>query len=97
MSETKLDLHGFLTEILTPLVDQPEALRIEVKQEGRKLEALIHAADGDKGRIIGKSGRMISSLRTLARAAGEKHRLEVEVELHDEEGAPRPPRKPKGE
>jgi hypothetical protein len=39
---------------------------------------------------------MISSLRTLARAAGEKHRLEVDVELHDEEGQ-RPPRKPRAE
>lgn len=82
-----MDLEGFLKEILTPVVDHPEDLRVEVKEEGRKRIALIHAQDGDKGRIIGKSGRMISSLRTLVRAAGEKHRLEVDVEIFEEEGA----------
>ncbi len=92
MSETKLDLEGFLVGMLTPLVDQPESLRVEVTKEGRKVSAFIHAADGDKGRIIGKSGRMISSLRTLARAAGEKHRVEVDVELFEEEGS-RPPKR----
>lgn len=87
-----MDLEGFLKDILGPVVDHPEALRVEVKEEGRKRIALIHAEDGDKGRIIGKSGRMISSLRTLAKAAGEKHRLEVDVELFEEEGAARPRR-----
>ena len=43
------------------------------------------AAQKDRGRIIGKSGRMISSLRTICKAAGDKSGLIVNVELFDED------------
>ncbi len=63
---------------------------MEVKAEGRKVDVLIYADPKDRGRIIGKSGRMISSLRTLAKAAGEKAGLNiVNLELYDGDEAPR--------
>ncbi|HWQ07673.1 MAG TPA: KH domain-containing protein, partial [Holophaga sp.] len=67
----------------------PEALKVEVTAEGRKVDVMIHADPRDRGRIIGKSGRMISSLRTLMKAAGEKAGLIVNLELFEEEDAPR--------
>nr|WP_320131738.1 KH domain-containing protein [uncultured Holophaga sp.] len=78
-----MNLEAFLKDVLTPLLDHPEELRIEVTSHGRKWDALIVAAQKDRGRIIGKSGRMISSLRTLCKAAGEKDGLVVNVELYD--------------
>jgi predicted RNA-binding protein YlqC (UPF0109 family) len=92
MTKPTLDVAAFLTDVLTPMLDQPEAFKVEVKTEGKKVEALLHAAPGDIGRIIGKSGRMISSLRTLVQAAGEKHRLNVTLEIHEEDRKPRAPR-----
>lgn len=79
-----MDFEGFLKDVLTPMVDHPEALRVEVKGEGRKRAIWIHAEQGDRGRIIGKSGRMIQSLRTLCRAAGEKAGLSIDLELFEE-------------
>lgn len=87
-----MDFEAFLKDVLTPMVDHPEALAIEVSGEGRRRDILIHAEPGDRGRIIGKSGRMISSLRTLCRAAGDKAGVHVELELFEEEGE-RPPRR----
>ena len=84
-----MNVEAFLKDVLTPVLDRPEDLRIEVKGEGRKLDVLIHADVQDRGRIIGKSGRMISSLRTLVKAAGEKSGLIVNLELYEEEGAQR--------
>ena len=85
-----MDLEAFLIDVLTPILDHPEALRVEVTGEGRKMAALIYADPKDRGRIIGKSGRMISSLRTLAKAAGEKAGAHiVDVELFDGDEAPR--------
>ncbi|MBI4912448.1 MAG: KH domain-containing protein [Acidobacteria bacterium] len=85
-----MDFEAFLKDVLTPALDHPEELRIEVSGEGRRRDVLIHAAPSDRGRIIGKSGRMISSLRTLCRAAGDKAGIQVELELFDEdERAPR--------
>ncbi len=86
-----MDFEAFLKDVLTPLLDHPDSLEIRVSGEGRKREVMIHAEPGDRGRIIGKSGRMITSLRTLCRTAGDKAGIQVEVEVFDEEG--RPPRR----
>jgi len=80
-----MNLEAFLIDVLSPILDHPEALRIEVKDEGRKRDVFIHAEPKDRGRIIGKSGRMISSLRTLCQAAGEKAGLRINVEIFEEE------------
>ena len=80
-----MNLEAFLLDVLTPVLEHPDALRIEVKEDGRKRDVFIHAEPKDRGRIIGKSGRMISSLRTLCQAAGEKVGLRVNVEIFEEE------------
>ena len=87
-----MNLEAFLKDVLSPMLDHPEALRIDVKESGRKREAVIFAEQVDRGRIIGKSGRMISSLRTLVQAAGEKQGLIVNLELFDEDEKDRPRR-----
>ncbi len=87
-----MNFEAFLKDVLSPILDHPEALRVEVKGEGRKRDIFIHAEPGDRGRIIGKSGRMISSLRTLAKAAGEKAGLIIELEIFEEGREPRPVR-----
>jgi predicted RNA-binding protein YlqC (UPF0109 family) len=78
-----MNFEAFLIDVLSPILDHPEALRVEVKGEGRKVDVLIFAEPRDRGRIIGKSGRMISSLRTLVQAAGEKAGARVNLELYD--------------
>jgi len=88
-----VNAEAFLKDVLTPMLDHPDAFRVEVKGEGRKQDVLIHADQKDRGRIIGKNGRMISSLRTLLKAAGEKSGLVVNVELFEEEDEARPSRR----
>ena len=82
-----MNLEAFLGDVLTPLLDHPEAFRVEVSGEGRKREVLVYADPRDRGRIIGKHGRMISALRTLCKAAGEKAGLVVDLELDDRDEA----------
>ncbi len=79
-----MNLEAFLIDVLKPLLDHPDALRVEARGEGRRRAFTLHADPADRGRIIGKSGRTIQSLRTLCKVAGEKAGLIVEVELHDE-------------
>jgi predicted RNA-binding protein YlqC (UPF0109 family) len=82
-----MNLEAFLRDVLTPLLDHPEALRVEVAGEGRRRDVLVFADSRDRGRIIGKHGRMISALRTLCKTAGEKAGLAVELELDDKDEA----------
>ncbi|MGH2730850.1 MAG: KH domain-containing protein [Actinomycetota bacterium] len=74
-----------LIEYVTPwLVDNPDDVTItEVESEsgGLILEVAVHP--DDMGKIIGKRGRIIHSLRALARAAGQRDGMSVMVEVVD--------------
>src|SRR6478752_7699375 len=41
----------------------------------------LHVAEGDRGKVIGRRGRMVQSLRTLARAAGARSDRRVLLEI----------------
>jgi predicted RNA-binding protein YlqC (UPF0109 family) len=81
-----MDLEAFLRDVLTPALDHPEELSVEIKNSGRQLDVFLRAHQEDRGRIVGRNGRMITSLRTLCRAAGEKQGLHVNLELKEDEG-----------
>lgn len=66
------------------LVDNPDAIEI-TEVEGENGEAIFELSvdPEDMGKIIGKNGRIIRSLRTLARATGERDAAPVLVEVID--------------
>ena len=73
-----------LLEFAVPwLVDNPEDIEItEVEgEQGSVLELSVHP--DDVGQVIGKRGRIIRSLRTLSKAAGQKQGTSVTVEVVD--------------
>jgi hypothetical protein len=60
-----------ITYIARALVDDPEAVSVRDApddEEGRKVIALQVAAE-DRGKVIGKKGRMAHTMRTLLAAA----------------------------
>ncbi|MCC7492207.1 MAG: KH domain-containing protein [Fimbriimonadaceae bacterium] len=67
--------------IVRGLVDEPEAVKI-VEVPGRRLTVYeIAVADRDRGKVIGKQGRIANAIRTVAKAAathGEQH-IAVEI------------------
>lgn len=74
-----------LIEYVAPwLVDHPEDVTItEVESEGGGLILEVSVNPEDMGKIIGKRGRIIHSLRTLARAAAQREGTSVMVEVVD--------------
>ena len=72
--------------MLESLVDHPEEVNVtEVRDRATTVVELAVAAP-DMGRIIGKGGRVIDSIRTLlqVRAAKEGRRVELELLEADE-------------
>jgi hypothetical protein len=58
------------------VVDNADAVRVEETPE----MYLIRVADGEEGRVIGRQGRVIQAIRTIARAAaGPRERVQVDV------------------
>lgn len=73
-----------LVELLVcGLVDDVDAVALDVtdSDEGSLIE--INVASKDVGKVIGRHGRTIKSIRTLARALGQRLDTEVEVEVLD--------------
>lgn len=85
-------VNGLLTSCVTELIDHPEDLNVNVRKEddesaneGYAIFADIKVNNEDVGKVIGRQGRTIKSLRTLARALGAKHNVRVEVEIIEED------------
>ena len=83
MSEDK-SIKVLVEQVVTSLVDDPESVTVDEVDEGNTLILNVRVGPDDIGKIIGRQGRGIKSLRTIARAAssysGGKH---IEVEILD--------------
>lgn len=74
-------LEEFVMYVVKNLVDYPDQVTYETVEKNRMNIIRIHCAKSDIGKIIGKSGKTISALRTLLQnAAGRSgHRVTVDV------------------
>ena len=82
VSEMKL----LLTEIARSLVDDTEAVRVEVLAEQESTVLRLHVAASDIGKVIGKQGRTARSLRTILGAASMKYRHRFALDIVEAEG-----------
>jgi hypothetical protein len=72
-----------LLYVVKQLVDDPDAVDVELDDRGRRTTFNVHVGPGDMGRVIGKRGRVAQSIRTVVRAAAARDGGEVEVEFVD--------------
>ena len=72
------DLVCFLAK---KIVDDPDAVRVEEVDADGDLLLRLHVSDSDRGKVIGRRGRMVQALRTLARAAGARLDRRVLLEI----------------
>lgn len=64
------------------LVDEPAAVRVEEgESEDGALVLRLHVAEGDRGKVIGRGGRVVRALRTVMRACGARDERRVLVEI----------------
>ncbi len=70
-----------LTYVARNLVDDEEQVRVERIEREDSVLYELHVAEGDLGKVIGRGGRIVRSLRILVRAsgakAGERRQLEI--------------------
>lgn len=73
-----------LLELLVKaLVEDPEAVVVEELEEEGDLVYEISVADDDLGRVIGKNGRIVNAIRTIAKAAAVRLDRRVVVDVLD--------------
>jgi uncharacterized protein len=76
-----------LRKMIYALVDQPEAVSIELVQHDTGVIFRVKAAPADRGKIIGKQGRTARSLRTLLSAMGMKCATPMGLNILEDEAA----------
>lgn len=82
MSALTEDLAGLVDAVVRPLVEVEEELDIVAEEtEDGVVLVEIHVSEGAVGKVIGRQGRVIKAIRTLARAAASREGKQVEVEL----------------
>ena len=81
MAEGKNDIAGLVESVVRPLVDYEEDLEITSHEEDGTVLIEISVNEEDAGKVIGRQGRVIKSVRTLARAAASRNGMRVEVEI----------------
>jgi uncharacterized protein len=80
-----VNLTALITEVVKFLVDHPEQVSVEeVKQSGGTVLNL-RVAQKDVGKVIGKQGRTVRSLRTLLDAAASKLNTRCTLEIVEDE------------
>jgi predicted RNA-binding protein YlqC (UPF0109 family) len=70
-----------LADLARELVDDPEAVRVEAEERDGALVLRLHVAPADRGRVIGRGGRIVRALRTVVRASAAREGRRVLVEV----------------
>ena len=74
-------MRALVLEITKALVDEPEAVHVEVLSESGSVVLRVEVSPRDLGKVIGKQGRTARSLRTILGAASMKlkHRFALDI------------------
>jgi uncharacterized protein len=65
------------------LVDHPEEVQVQERDEGDRIIIRLDVAEGDWGKVIGKGGRIATAMRSLVKVAAVKEDVRVGLEIGD--------------
>ena len=65
------------------LTDQPDVVRVTESQHKEKTLIELFVSPIDIGKLIGRQGRTVAALRTLAASAGEREGKDVTLEIRE--------------
>jgi uncharacterized protein len=75
----------FLEYVAKSLVDNPDAVEVEVEEDDDEVSLVLNVDQADMGRVIGRDGRIANAIRSLLRVMGAKDGRHVELEIVTDE------------
>ena len=67
--------------IASSLVSNPDAVEVTVTEEGGRTVFRLQVAQEDKGKVIGRQGRVAQAMRTILRVAAVKNGSQATLEI----------------
>lgn len=83
-------MERFLDFVLRQLIEFPDELVIVREDAPKKTVFRLQMRKSDIGKVVGKHGQTIASIRNLIDAAASKHGGRATVEIIEEDGRPAP-------
>ena len=78
----EINYEQFLSELVKPLVLYPEEVMVKIfSEEDDVITVQIMVNADDIGRVIGKKGRVINSIRTIAYASSSSFGKKIEISV----------------
>jgi predicted RNA-binding protein YlqC (UPF0109 family) len=74
-------MKDLLEYIVKSIVAEPDAVKISEENSEEGLLIKLEVAPDDKGRVIGRQGRVAQALRTLLRVKAAKDNTRVRLEI----------------
>ena len=74
-------MKDFIEYIAKSLVDHPDEVEVRESGSGGRVRLELKVNAEDMGRVIGKSGRVANSIRTLLRVAAERDGKQVTLDV----------------
>lgn len=74
-----------LEYLITTIVEKPEEVKIEEAEEDGIVRFSINLAKEDMGRVIGKEGKVIRSIRNVMKIPAMKHNIRMDIGLVEKE------------
>ncbi len=76
-------LESLLLFLARSLVDEPEKVEVSGRETDSKVDLTLRVASKDMGKVIGRQGRIVKSIRAIMKAASVKVNKRVNVEVED--------------
>ncbi len=70
-----------LTYLVRQLVDEPDVVRVETVEDDQTVTLRLYVAPEDRGKVIGRQGRIARALRTVVRATTARMRQRFVLEI----------------
>jgi predicted RNA-binding protein YlqC (UPF0109 family) len=80
------EIHALVLNIVCALVDNPEGVSVEALKSEFATRFVVQTAPEDRGKVIGKQGRMAQSIRILLGAISVKMGHQFTLQLVEPEG-----------
>ena len=74
-----------LTDIAKSIVNNPQSVEVEEREEGNTVYLKLIVDENDLGKVIGKQGRIAKAIRTVVRAVANRENKRVIVDILDDE------------
>jgi predicted RNA-binding protein YlqC (UPF0109 family) len=74
-----------LTETVKLLVENPDRVTLEARTTTGQVNFLVRVAPEDLGRVLGKQGRTVRSLRALLHSMAQKSEIRIDFDVLVEE------------